>query len=192
MPTWVSAHVRGSRRRGAPPGLRADYKVSFLLGECLRISNKAAILSPFATDNEAAPRRWPLLVFCLLTSELVLRYTPSVLLLVFVVLLAVAFSPVAFLSISLFLSRGGPKLFRGTQIHPMRVRGVPASTRGGHGTCTVVDKSSDLREPDGTTVLVLSVLSKNHSYQISGITVFKYLRTLSLRFLNDSALVSHS
>lgn len=118
MPTWISTHVRGPRRRGAPPGLRADYKVSFLPGECLRISNKAAILSPFATDNEAAPRRWPLLVFCLLTSELVLRYTPSVLLLVFVALLTVAFSPAA--------SRGGPELFRGTQIHPMRVRGVPA------------------------------------------------------------------
>ena len=77
-------------RREVPPGLRADYKVSFLPGECLRISNKAAILSPFATDNEAAPRRWPLLVFCLLTNELVLRYTPSVLL--FVVLLRAAFS----------------------------------------------------------------------------------------------------
>lgn len=44
-------------RREAPPGLRADYKVSFLPGECLRISNKAAILSLFATDNEAAQRR---------------------------------------------------------------------------------------------------------------------------------------
>lgn len=57
MPTWVNPRVRGSRRRGALPGLRADYKVSFLPGECLRISNKAAILSPFATDNEAVPRR---------------------------------------------------------------------------------------------------------------------------------------
>jgi len=87
MPTWGNPRVRGSWRREVPPGLRADYKVSFLLGECLRISNKAAILSPFATDNEAAPRRWPLLVFCLLTNELVLRYIPSILLFVFVVLL---------------------------------------------------------------------------------------------------------
>lgn len=87
MPTWVNPRVRESWRREIPPGLRADYKVSFLPGECLRISNKAAILSPFATDNEAAPRRWPLLVFCLLTNELVLRYTPSVLLFVFVALL---------------------------------------------------------------------------------------------------------
>lgn len=85
-------YVGPGERREVPPGLRADYKVSFLPGECLRISNKAAILSPFATDNEAAPRRWPLLVFCLLTNELVLRYTPSVLLFVFVVLLRAVLS----------------------------------------------------------------------------------------------------
>lgn len=181
MPTWVSPYVRGLWRCEAPPGLRADYKVSFLPGECLRISNKAAILSPFATDNEAAPRRWLLFVFCLLTNELVLRYTPSALLFVFVVLLHCSLPP----------SQGGPELFRGTQIHPVRVRGVPTSTRGGRGMCTIVDESQ--------TWCKIPLLSLLPLFSAVPYSVFSRQKTLitskvnvSLQFLLNIELIEES
>lgn len=80
----------------------------------------------------AAPRRWPLLVFCLLTNELVLRYTPSVLLFVFVALLHAVLSRRLREAQSYF---GVRKYTR-----PVVCEGCQRAAVSG-GTCNIIDKN---------------------------------------------------
>lgn len=93
----------------------------------------------------AAPRRWPLLVFCLLTNELVLRYTPSVLLFVFVALLHGVLSRRLKEAQSYF---GVRKYTR-----PVVCEGCQRAAVAG-GTCNIIDKSQR-----GTKSRVYPVLS---------------------------------
>lgn len=115
---------------GAPPAPQADYKISFLPGECLRISNKAVILFPsqrttrpcrgvgFFSFFVYSPANW----FCGIHAPFPPPCPDPLLVLLFSVLILVP-RP----------SDGAGRrvrLFRGTQIRGVRVRGVPVSTRG--------------------------------------------------------------